>query len=67
LCYLKIKDNKASLIKTYFLSPKFGVHYNLTELGSEKLIESLLNSQGWKVIDGPEYDNFSPTGKINGR
>ena len=45
---------------------KYG-NIHLTELGSEKLTEGLLNSQGWTVIDGPEYDNFSQNGKINGR
>ncbi|MGX7689484.1 hypothetical protein ACWA1C_20125 [Flectobacillus roseus] len=45
---------------------KYG-NIHLTELGSEKLTEGLLNSHGWTVIDGPEYDNFSQNGKINGR
>lgn len=59
--YLIDKDGQMKM----FICKYGNIH--LTELGSEKLTEDLLNSQGWTVIDGPEYDNFSPSGRIKGR
>lgn len=59
--YLYDKDGQ---IEMYIC--KYG-NIHIAELGSEKLTEDLLNSKGWTVVDGPEYDNFSPSGRIFGR
>lgn len=45
---------------------KYG-NIHLTEFKTEKLTEDLLQTLGWTIIEGPEYDPFSEDGSIEGR
>ncbi|WP_339757771.1 hypothetical protein [Algoriphagus aquimarinus] len=45
---------------------KYG-NIHLTEFNQEKLSDKVLESLGWTVITGPEYDQFTEEGGIEGR
>ncbi len=45
---------------------KYG-NIHLTEFEKENLTDNRLNSLGWTIIKGEEFDNFSTDGKIKGR
>ncbi len=45
---------------------KYG-NIHLTEFHQEKLSDEVLESLGWTVITGPEYDQFTEEGGIEGR
>jgi hypothetical protein len=45
---------------------KYG-NIHLTEFGNEILTDNALISLGWTIIDGQEFDNFTESGKIEGR
>lgn len=45
---------------------KYG-NIHLTEFNKKRLTNKKLKELGWTIIEGPEYDNFSPDGKIQGR
>jgi hypothetical protein len=45
---------------------KYG-NVHITEIGEERITPALLDSLGWELIDGPEYDRFSDDGAIEGR
>jgi len=45
---------------------KYG-NIHITEFEKENLTVKRLNSLGWTIIEGEEYDNFSNDGKIKGR
>jgi len=45
---------------------KYG-NIHLTEFNKERLTNDLLETMGWTIIEGQEYDNFSSDGKIEGR
>ena len=51
-------------VELYFC--KYG-NVHLTEFNTEKLTNPWLSNNGWQVIEGEEFDNFSETGKIEGR
>ncbi|MGN6294199.1 MAG: hypothetical protein ACTHMV_15740 [Chitinophagaceae bacterium] len=59
--FLFDKDEKLQL----FLCKYGNVH--LTQFENEYLTDTALESLGWKVIIGPEVDNFTDDGKIKGR
>jgi hypothetical protein len=45
---------------------KYG-NLHVTEYNKEQLTEGVLKELGWTIIEGREFDNFSETGKIEGR
>jgi len=45
---------------------KYG-NLHLTEYKNERLSEKKLKELGWTIIEGQEYDNFTESGKIEGR
>ena len=45
---------------------KYG-NLHLTEYNKEQLTEDKLKELGWNIIEGQEYDNFTESGKIEGR
>lgn len=45
---------------------KYG-NIHLTEFGEEELMDKVLTSLGWTIIDGQEFDKFIEDGKIKGR
>ncbi len=45
---------------------KYG-NIHLTEHGKEELTADKLEALGWTIIEGPEFDNFSDEGRIEGR
>jgi hypothetical protein len=45
---------------------KYG-NIHLTEFNKEILTAKKLESLGWAIIEGEEFDNFSTTGKVQGR
>ncbi len=49
--------------KVQFNICKYG-NLHLTEFGTERLTGDILQSLGWKIIEGYEYDNFSDDGRI---
>ncbi len=52
--------------KIQFNLCKYG-NLHITEYNSEQLTEAKLKTQGWKIIEGQEFDQFSEYGKIKGR
>jgi hypothetical protein len=45
---------------------KYG-NLHLTEYNREQLTDDKLKELGWIIIEGQEYDNFTESGKIEGR
>lgn len=45
---------------------KYG-NLHLTEYNKEQLTEDKLKKLGWTIIEGQEFDNFTESGKIEGR
>lgn len=45
---------------------KYG-NLHLTEYNKEQLTEDKLKQLGWAIIEGQEFDNFTESGKIEGR
>lgn len=61
--YLFFYDEKNSFA---FYLCKYGKVHTI-EFENEILIDKILKKHNWKVIDGRCYDNFSESGKIEGR
>jgi hypothetical protein len=52
--------------KIQFHLCKYG-NLHLTEYNKEQLTEDKLKKLGWTIIEGQEFDNFTESGKIEGR